>query len=255
LREKKLATMESIARANEELLTIGEKKEEFVSIASHQLRTPLTSIKGYASLLLEGSFGELPHMARIGVKKIFRANELLLGDVEDFLLASRIEQGRIEYQFATVELEALLNELLHEMEPLAKEKWLELGMETEGRGTHLIKADGEKLKQAVENIILNAIEYTTEGFVKIRLTRNEEQKKLIIAISDTGIGISTKALKELFKKFQNADDWFSTGVGLYVSKGIVEAHGGEIWAKSNGKEQGTTFYMQFDEIKDNSRNV
>ncbi len=255
LRTEKEETMQKIARANEELLTLGEKKEEFISIASHQLRTPLTSIKGYASLLLEGSFGELPRMARIGVKKIFRANELLLGDVEDFLLASRIEQGRVQYQFATVELEALLNELLHQMEPIAKEKWLNLRMETEGRGTHLIKADAEKLKQALENIVLNAIEHTKEGLVKIRLTRNEESGKLIIAISDTGSGISAKALRKLFKKFQSADDWFSTGVGLYVSKGIIEAHGGEIWAKSNGKNQGTTFFIQFDEIKDNTRNI
>jgi signal transduction histidine kinase len=227
-----------------------KQKTEFVSIASHQLRTPLTAIKGYASMLLEGSFGKLSDGVRDAVDKIFKSSQVLVLIIEDFLMVSRIEQGRMRYDFTVVNLRDTVKEVVKDIEPKAKEKNLSIQVYVEDTGSFNIKADHAKIKQVIYNVVNNAILYTEKGFIKILLSKNKESDMLRVAVSDTGIGIDRNMMSKLFKKFSKGkESTLGSGIGLYVAKEIVKAHKGHIWAQSDGKTQGSTFFIELPEIK------
>lgn len=243
-----------LARANEHLRQMEQQKSEFVSIASHQLRTPLTAIKGYASMILEGSFGPLGNPARGAVEKLFKSSQRLVGLVEDFLTVSRIERGKMQFDFTTVDLSVLAGDVVENLKLDAKDKGLALTLQIESNGTYHVRADLLKLKQVLTNVIDNAIKYTNHGFVRVLLSRNFENRKLRIAISDTGAGMDFNTMLHLFKRF---DEEMSSsrdktgmspgGLGLYVSHQIVKAHGGNIWAESGGIGKGSTFFIELPE--------
>ncbi len=243
-----------ISMANEKLRQLEKQKTEFVSIASHQLRTPLTAIKGYASMLLEGSFGELSKKVSIAVEKIFKSSQTLVIIIEDFLMMSRIEQGCMKYQFGVVKVDELLKEIISEVKPIAQEKRLDMQISIEVKNNFDIYADRTKIKQVIYNIIDNSIKYTNEGFIKILLSKNIKNNAIKIVVSDTGIGISKKAELKLFDKFtKGKDSMLGSGIGLYIAKEIVKAHKGHIWVQSEGEGYGTTFFVELpilDKIKD-----
>lgn len=247
-RAKKLAG--EISMANKELRRLEKQKTEFVSIASHQLRTPLTAIKGYASMLLEGSFGKISSGVREAVEKIYKSNQVLVIIIDDFLMVSRIEQGRMVYDFNTVELSDIVKEVVKEVEPDAEGKGLKIQINIEYNESFIINADYTKMKQVIHNIFNNAIRYTEKGFIKILLSKNQKSKKLRIAISDTGMGIKKEMIPKLFKKFSKGrESKLGSGIGLYVAKEIVNAHTGRIWAQSDGSGRGTTFFIELPEAK------
>ena len=247
-RVEKLA--KEIMNANDRLRKMEKQKTEFVSIASHQLRTPLTAIKGYASMLIEGSFGKLPKKALDAVEKIFKSSQVLVVIIEDFLMVSRIEQGRVQYEFDIVELRDVVKEVINDVESDAEEKQIKIKLNVEGGRIFSARADRAKIKQVVHNIVSNAIKYTENGFVKILLSKNKENKKIRIAVSDTGVGISKEMKSKLFKKFSKGEDSkLGSGIGLYVAKEIVKAHKGKIWAQSDGVGSGATFFIELPEVK------
>lgn len=238
-----------IAMANEKLRQLEKQKSEFVSIASHQLRTPLTAIKGYASMLLEGSFGALSDGVRGAVEKIYKSSQTLVVVIEDFLMVSRIEQGRMRYEFARVDMRGIVSGVAREMEEDARAKGLSLQVQAEDAGDLFVRADEAKMRQVAFNVIKNAVKYTESGFVKILLSKNNENGKIRIAVSDTGMGISKELMPKLFHKFTKGEKSgrIGSGIGLYVAKEIVNAHNGEIWAESPGIGRGATFFVELTE--------
>ncbi len=248
-RERTEKLVSEIAAANKKLRQMEKQKTEFVSIASHQLRTPLTAIKGYTSMLLEGSFGKLTDGVVGAVDKIFKSSQILVVIIEDFLMVSRIEQGRVAYQFTSVELRQLIKEVMKDIKSNADEKGISMQVNIEGQRDFNIRADRAKIKQVLHNVISNAIKYTEEGFIKVLLSKNKENNKIRIAISDTGVGISGDMILRLFKKFSKGkESKLGSGIGLYVAKEIVRANKGKIWAESEGVGRGATFFIEFNEI-------
>ncbi len=255
-RKEELQKMsDELARKNDELRKLDNAKSEFISIASHQLRTPLTAIKGFISLLLEGSYGELKKEHADVLNKIYLSNERLIRLVEDLLNISRIESGRIEYKYDKVDLRKICEEVIDTFTIRAKDKGLYLDCQKPEKELAVIYTDGEKVREVVSNLIDNAIKYTPKGGVTAKTYRKGDF--LRIEVSDTGIGIPEGELQYLFNKFSRGKDTnrlntSGTGLGLYVGRSMIESLGGKIWAESEGEGMGSKFVI---ELPAKSRNV
>ncbi|MDD2766268.1 MAG: HAMP domain-containing sensor histidine kinase [Candidatus Moranbacteria bacterium] len=233
--------------ANERLKELDAAKSEFISIASHQLRTPLTAIKGYLSLLLEGSYGPVSPQVLDILNKLYGVNNRLVHLVEDLLNVSRIEAGRIQYSFAPTQIEPILVELVDMFLSPAQEKNLTIDIHLSKHPLPLITMDPNKIKEVVSNLIDNAVKYTKVGGVTVTLQNTPEVARIII--SDTGIGIHESDKKNLFQKFLRSKETTKmvvsgAGLGLYVGKSFIEAHGGKIWAESDGPDRGSRFIIE-----------
>jgi signal transduction histidine kinase len=237
----------SLAQANERLKELDTAKSEFISIASHQLRTPLTAIKGYVSLVLEGSYGAVSNDVQDVLNKVYSVNNRLAQLVEDLLNISRIEAGRIQYNFVPTQLADLLAEL-HDMFLLpAKEKGLDFTLTLPEPHLPKIIVDPNKIKEVISNLTDNAIKYTPEGKVNLSLEAHGANAR--ITISDTGIGINQDDKDNLFSKFVRSKETSrmvvgGAGLGLYVGKSFVLAHKGNIWADSEGPGKGSQFIIE-----------
>lgn len=247
-REQLETLSKELAFANTKLKELDERKSEFLSFASHQLRTPLTAIKGYASMLLEGSFGAVGETFRKPLDAIFKSSDRLVAIIEDFLTISRIEQNRLVYNFEDADVRVLVGGIVEDFKEAAKEKNLALSFLAEEEGEYVARIDSGKIAQIVSNIIDNAIKYTPEGSVSVTLGRAGENTARI-AVKDTGIGMDAAAKKKIFQKFSRADgaektSSSGTGLGLYVAKILIAAHKGRIWAESDGKDKGSTFFIE-----------
>ncbi len=238
---------EDLKKANERLHELDKLKSEFVSIASHQLRSPLTAMKGYASLLLEGSYGKFPDKAREPLSRIFESTNLMVESVDDFLNVSRIEQGKMKYNKTDFDITELVNTVVAELTSVAKEKGLSLSFDIKNTPPFKINADLGKIKQVLYNLLDNSIKYTPEGSIEVTVLNKGDF--IQFKIKDTGVGISKETLAILFDKFVRADNAhkvnvLGTGLGLYVAKQMVEAHGGKIWAESDGEGKGSSFFVE-----------
>lgn len=244
-------TADQLFVANEKLKELNKQKTEFVSMASHQLRSPLTAINGYASMLLEGSFGELTKESREAVDRIYDSGKKLARVIEDFLNVTRIELGKMKYEVADFDLATLADMTIKEILPLIQKKKLKLEYQPT-KEKIIIHGDQGKIGQVIGNLLDNAIKYTPAGSIGIKV--ETVGGEAIIKISDTGVGISTEAIKKLFEKFVRADDagrinTIGTGLGLYVAKQIVGAHHGQIKVESLGVGKGSTFSVILPKIK------
>lgn len=231
--------------ANERLKKLDEAKSEFISIASHQLRTPLTVIKGYISMMLEGSFGQLTPPEVESLHKVYDSNQRLINLVEDLLNISRIESGRLRFEWTYEPLEHLAESVVEELTPNAKKKKLKLEFLAE-KGLPRVKMDNEKLRQVLMNLVDNAVKYTKKGWVHVRVA--QDGGSVVVRVSDTGMGIDPQDMPNLFQKFSRGTGTSlvhteGTGLGLYVAREIVAAHGGKVWAESQGPGQGSTFIV------------
>jgi len=238
-----------LARSNEQLRIIDQRKSEFVSIVSHQLRTPITAIKGYASLLLEKSYGELTEEQRLPAEKIFISAERLATMVTEFLDISKIEQGTMVYTFLPVDVRTMLTELQEEFIKKAEEKGLTLKFIDPGAGSFVVTADEGKIRQCFSNIIDNSIKYTPKGGITISIEKDGIKGTILCRIKDTGIGLSQEDIHHLFGKFTRGTEGQrhnteGSGIGLYVAKKMIEAQHGNIWIDSEGPGKGTTFIIE-----------
>lgn len=237
-----------LARANDELRKLDNAKSEFISIASHQLRTPLTAIKGFLSLILEGSYGKISPEVQDILNKVYASNDRIVQLVENLLNISRIESGRIQYQFQKSSIEDILKELSDMFFVMAKNKNLTLTFTLPKKKLPLLYMDSGKIREVVSNLIDNAFKYTENGGVEVIL----EQKGPVarITVSDTGMGIEAETMPHLFSKFIRGSKEASrmnvagTGLGLYVGKSFIEAHHGRIWIESDGKGKGSRFIVE-----------
>jgi len=233
--------------ANVRLKQLDVAKSEFISLASHQLRTPLTIIKGYVSMMMEGTWGEVKGKQKEQLEKIYSSNERLIRLVEDLLTVSRIESGRLDFDWKTISFEDMVDSVVKEFDQVVKDKGLRLRFIKPKEKLSKIRMDSLKIRQVVQNLIDNAIHYTEEGGITIRL--KEKNNKILFSIKDTGIGISSEEQVVLFEKFSRGRDvgkmhTEGVGLGLYLGAKMVKAHKGKIWVKSEGENKGSTFYFE-----------
>ncbi len=252
-RQKIQKLVKDLELANEHLKELDQQKSEFVSLASHQLRGPLTAIKGYASMLLDGDFGQFNDEVRDAVNKIFQSTQDLVVLVNDYLDVSKIEQGRMQYDFSTFDMRDLAVTVVTELKPNIERAKLSIDFDYDLSGTYMLNADQGKIKQVISNLVDNAIKYTPKGSIHLWLTHTLNNR-ILLTISDTGVGIHPDVLPRLFEKFTRAPDAsktniMGTGLGLYVAKKMIEAHRGKIWADSAGQGKGSTFFIELDALK------
>jgi len=249
------------ARLYSDLKRANEAKSEFVSIVSHELKTPMTSIKGYADLLFKGTVGEISEMQQKFLQ-IIRSNvDRMNALVSDLLDISRIESGRLKLHIQAIPIKAVVDEVVQTMEERIKAKELALTVRVP-EGLPPVRADEGRLIQVVTNLMSNAYRYTLPGGkISVKATvgaagpppgeakpvppGKKRLRYLCLSVSDTGIGISPKDQARMFDKFFRGDDPVvretpGTGLGLSIAKSIVELHDGQMWFQSE-PGQGSTF--------------
>jgi signal transduction histidine kinase len=220
-------------------------KTEFVSLAAHQLRTPTSEVKWALQAFLEGDMGELQKEQEELLHKTYQANEQMITLINDLLDTSRIEGGKLLYKYSLVNVEGLVQEELKSYGVRAEKKKITCLFEKPKAPINVL-LDKEKIRMVIQNLLENAILYTPPGgTVKISITSSK--KEIIVAIKDTGIGIPAQEADKIFQKFSRASNAKElavngSGLGLFVSKSIVETHNGKLWFKPN-KTKGTTFFM------------
>lgn len=239
----------NLEKANVRLQALDKQKSEFVSIASHQLRSPLTSIRGYASMLLEGSYGKITEKMKEPLQRISQSSKLMAMGIEDYLNVSRIESGNMKYNKADFNLRDEVEHVCDDLRSDAIKRGLVLLFRTDLNSRGVINADLGKTVQIVQNLIHNSIKYTEQGTVKVLVRDDIKKKKIYVDIIDTGIGMNEKTILTLFQKFERADNAntvniHGTGLGLFVAQRMAEAMGGGITAHSDGDGKGSRFTIE-----------
>ncbi|TSC95383.1 MAG: hypothetical protein Athens101410_633 [Parcubacteria group bacterium Athens1014_10] len=237
---------EDLKKVNERLKKLDQIKTEFISITSHQLRTPLSGLKGYLSMLLEGDFGELDEKKTEVISDLLQNTERLVRLVNLFLNVSRIEMGKFSLEKSKVDLDKLIEETIKEFMPDINKKNLKVEFKKAAK-SNLLFVDRDKIKDVVLNLLDNAIKYTDKG--KITIEINFENNLCHFSISDTGIGIKKDDLDKLFGKFTRGSiipdiSKTGSGLGLFIAKKNIEAHNGKIWAESEGEGKGSRFCFE-----------
>lgn len=246
-----------LGKANDRLKELDQLKSEFVSLATHQIRGPLTAIKGYASMIIEGDYGEVSEKVKNAVSVILQSSVSLVLMVGDFLDVSRIEQGRMKFNFTVFDLKNLAKDVIKDLEPNIKRTGLSFDFVCDESKEYLVDADLVKIKQVAGNLIDNSIKYTQKGgiIVKVEKMANKDGDKIRFSVKDTGVGVPKELMPKLFEKFSRAENAnevniIGTGLGLYLAKEMINAHGGKIWVESEGNEKGSTFIFELDAVKD-----
>jgi len=239
----------------QKLKEVDQMKDEFISIASHELRAPLTAIRGYASMMQEVVEKEKNKNLKDYLKMITLSANRLRDLVEDMLDVSRIEQGRIKINLVEANASQLIKETVSQFALQAKQKKLKLIYSKPDKSIEQAKVliDVDRFKQILVNLISNAIKYTPAGSVIIATALDDKSKKFIIKIRDTGIGMNAKQRERLFQKFyriqnEKTKDVVGTGLGLWITKQLVQLMKGEIFVDSIEGE-GTEFTISFPVIK------
>jgi signal transduction histidine kinase len=245
---------DQLEKANTRLKELDTQKSEFLSFATHQIRSPLASMKGYTSLLLEGDTGPLnPEMRKV-VDTILISTNTLASVVESYLNITRIELGTMKYDTRDIDFGKLVAEVVNEQKPNIDAKGLSFSVSVDASQAYPIKADLDKFKQVLMNIVDNSVKYTPKGSLSISLERDSARGVIRFKVSDTGVGIAPDVMPKLFRKFSRASNAseaniHGTGLGLYIAKEIVTAHGGRIWAESEGEGKGSQFIVEMREVR------
>ncbi len=234
--------------ANDKLKDLDKLKTEFLSLAAHQLRSPLTAIRGYTSMLLDGSYGTFEDKQKDAINRVFESSTHLSKVVEDLLNVSKIEAGGMKYEMAPFDMEKAAKDLATDLSITAEKKGLKLAFTTDNKAPYTIHGDMEKLRQVMLNIIDNAIKYTEKGSITVSLSKIPDTGMIRLAVTDTGMGISAEEKEKLFQKFSRGaggkTNTGGSGLGLYLAKQIAEAHGGHIMIDSPGVGLGSTFSIE-----------
>lgn len=249
-RERLEVLTKELQSANDKLKELDRLKTEFLSFASHQVKAPLAVMKGFATLVLEGSYGQISEKIHEVVLKIKTSCDQMIILVNNLLDMRRLEEGKMQYDLTEVFVDDFISQIVSELKPLADQKKLELSFVASGDSTR-VKLDMQKFKQVVLNLIDNSIKYTPNGWVRVEL--HKKHGDIFISISDSGMGMASELLPKLFQQFsrdpQSRKLIQGTGLGLYIAKQIVEAHQGKIWAESAGLGKGSTFVISLPTAK------
>lgn len=220
-------------------------KTEFVSIAAHQLRTPLSAIKWTLRMILDGELGEITPEQKNFLKRAYQSNERMIYLINDLLNVSRIEEGRYIYKTTLTGLEVIVQSVIDSLKEAIERKGIKLSFRKPDRQLPLVSVDVEKITLAIQNILDNAVRYTPKGG-QVTISLAYGKKEIECSISDNGVGIPKNQQKRVFQKFFRGTnvvrkDTEGTGLGLFIAKNIIDAHGGKIWFSSE-EGKGTTFY-------------
>jgi signal transduction histidine kinase len=241
-------TNNKLTQANKQLELLDKLKDEFVSVASHELRTPMTAIKSYTWMVLNGKTGPLEPKATEYLNRVYLSTERLIHLVNEMLDVSRIESGRVTIKKAPLDIMKLLLDVQSELQARAAETHINLSVNKD-ISVPTVQADTEKIHQVLENLVGNALKFTPANG-SITMGAKAVDGFLEISVTDTGQGIRMEDMPQLFQKFGRLENSLiampgnSTGLGLYICKQYVELHGGKIWVKSEpGKGSTFTFTL------------
>lgn len=239
-----------LARANKRLRKLDKAKSEFVSIASHQLRSPLTAMRGYASMLLEGSYGKIPKKAEQVIGRIADSGKNMALLVEDYLNVSRIESGNMKYDLEDFNLAEEAKRVVDDKRQEAVRNGLLLMYKSDIQQLGLVHADRSKVVQILHNLINNALKYTPKGSVTVYVHEDSKTNHINVDIIDTGVGMTEEEADSIFGKFERAAgaskvNTSGTGLGLYVAKAMTEHMSGTVSVTSPGAGKGSTFRVSF----------
>jgi len=238
-------TKEKLETANIRLKELDKLKNDFVSVASHELRTPMTAIKSYLWVAMNKKGAELSEDMKRYLSRAYISVERLINLVNDMLNISRIESGRIALKLSEVNLNELVNEVTEEVGVKAQEK----GIRVIGLNKQIPKVlcDKDKIHEVLLNLIGNSLKFTQAGGT-ITVDFYEKYPYVFCSVRDTGVGISSENMSRLFTKFGRLENSYvavaesgGTGLGLYITKSIVNLHKGQVTAESEGLGKGTTF--------------
>jgi len=222
------------------------------------LRTPLSAIKWTLKMILDGDLGSLTKEQREFLEKTYQSNERIINLINDLLNVTRIEEGRYIYKPQTTEILPIIESLLKSYEGMIQKKNLTLELKKPPK-LPKVKVDIEKISLAIQNLLENAIIYNVPNG-KIEITLEDKGEEIQISVKDTGIGIPKDQQQRMFTKFFRGSnamkiDTEGSGLGLFITKNIIDAHGGKIWFESE-EGKGTTFYFtlptvgKFEEISE-----
>lgn len=221
-------------QAAERLREVDRLKTEFLASMSHELRTPLNSIIGFADVLLEGVDGELNELMEEDVKLIRDSGEHLRTLIDDILDMSKIEAGKMDLRYEPIVMYQMAHDIISTATPLANEKGLQLNLVMADNDI-IVEADRTRLRQILWNIVGNGIKFTKKGTITLFIKMLDDQ--LLVEVEDTGIGILPEDIDIVFEQFRQVDGKLNreaggTGLGMPISKNLVELHGGKIWVES-----------------------
>jgi signal transduction histidine kinase len=229
------------------LKEIDQMKTEFVSVASHQLRTPLTAIKLFTEMLVKEQVGKLKKEQKEYLENIFESTERMVRLVNDLLNVSRIESGRLRVDPHPLKIIEFFETIIAEAKPLSDLKKQKIIFNKNIKNNFEVPLDKNLIRQVFHNLIVNAIRYSPKKKGKVEIKLSKDDDNLLVSVKDNGIGIPEKAQRRIFEKFFRAENAVititeGTGLGLYVSKMIVVSSNGKIWFESK-KGKGTCFYV------------
>jgi len=242
-REEITQLAHDLESANIRLQELDRQKTEFLSIASHQLRTPLSIIKGYIELIEDGAFGKPTKKMNKTLNDMDESNERLIKLVDEFLNITRIEQGRTKFTYEYYDLNEIIESTMKELHGKAEDKGLKLSF-TPNKTLEKIYLDEEKIRNVVFNFIDNAIKYSEKGVVRINLSGDKSGASVFV--KDNGFGFGKEDEANFFQKFYRGKNVIGTnvngtGLGLFVCRKFIETHGGRVWAHSEGLGKGSEF--------------
>lgn len=219
-------------------------KSEFVTVAAHQLRTPASATKWITRMLLDGDLGELAYEQRKAVEKAYIANDKMINLVKELLNVAQIEEGKYLSDRTLTDITAMILAIVRGYEDNIKEKEISIKIQKPEEDLPKLMLDREKMKIAINDLFDNALRYTPKGG-KINISVSQKEKEIEVKISDNGYGIPKNEQKKVFSKFFRGSNIMKketegTGLGLFIAKNIIEAHGGDIWFESE-ENKGSIF--------------
>jgi signal transduction histidine kinase len=236
-----------IQEANARLEALDQLKDEFVSLASHELRTPMTAISSYIWMMLDGEVGTINEKQKVYLQNAYTSTKRLIALVNDMLNVSRIESGRMILKQDPMDLEQITQQTLTEIMPTAQIQGITLTIEKPANPLPKVLADENKIKEVIMNLVGNSLKFTPSGG-KITISFAEKDNLVETYVIDNGRGIKAEDVPKLFKKFGMIEGNYlkttpgqGTGLGLYIAKSIVELHGGTVSFHSEGENKGATF--------------
>jgi signal transduction histidine kinase len=237
---------EELEIANAKLLKLDKSKSEFISVASHQLRTPLTTMYGFISVLKNGAYGEIPENLKEPIRHIEVANEKLITLTEELLSVTRLETGKMEFNLKEFDVNSLIDGIADAFALQAQERKIKLIIK-KAKKLPLVKIDQTKMFEAISNIVDNALKYTEIGHILISTIN--KKNAIQVVIEDTGIGLSKEDNAKLFEKFSRGKEARKmkkngVGLGLFFSKKIINFHKGKIDVFSKGRGKGSKFVIE-----------
>lgn len=232
--------------ANQRLRELDKVKTEFISVAAHQFRTPLAAIKWTLSTVLEGDADNINAEQKALLMKGYESTDRLIHLINQMLVVTRIESGKVQYEYVPIHIENLIDSVLLDFVGHAQQVGVTVVFDRPTRQLPYIQADPEKIRSVIQNLVENSLQYTRKGGV-VTLTAEQEGSTLIVRVKDNGIGIPEKQQSGIFNKFFRAENATKeradgSGLGLFVIKKVIETHGGSVGFVSK-ENVGTTFFF------------